>query len=94
MAQTRTDTGSVEETGQDDMSAMPGFASWIPFGIMLVATGAIGWVAAGILILEKLELYRNPDHVTSCDINPWVSCGQVMETWQSELFGFPNPGFS
>ncbi|WP_316245936.1 vitamin K epoxide reductase family protein [Arthrobacter echini] len=56
-----------------------------------MATGVTGWVAAGILILEKLELYRNPDHVTSCDINPWVSCGQVMETWQSELFGFPNP---
>ncbi|WDF35012.1 vitamin K epoxide reductase family protein (plasmid) [Arthrobacter agilis] len=70
---------------------MPGFARRVPFGIMLVATGVIGWVAAGILILEKLELYRNPDHVTSCDINPWVSCGQVMETWQSELFGFPNP---
>lgn len=29
--------------------------------------------------------------MTSCDINPWVSCGQVMGTWQSQLFGFPNP---
>nr|WP_235436718.1 vitamin K epoxide reductase family protein [Arthrobacter sp. RIT-PI-e] len=58
---------------------------------MLVLTGVTGWVAAGTLILEKLELYRDPDHITSCDINPWVSCGQVMKTWQSELFGFPNP---
>nr|WP_241743126.1 vitamin K epoxide reductase family protein [Arthrobacter bussei] len=57
----------------------------------MLATGITGWIAAGILILEKLELYRDPDHITSCDINPWVSCGQVMETWQSELFGFPNP---
>nr|WP_307086827.1 vitamin K epoxide reductase family protein [Arthrobacter agilis] len=73
------------------MSDVPGFARRIPFGIMLVATGAVGWVAAGILVLEKLELYRDPAHVTSCDINPWVSCGRVMETWQSELFGFPNP---
>ncbi|WP_247828650.1 vitamin K epoxide reductase family protein [Arthrobacter antioxidans] len=72
-------------------ASLPGFARRVPFGVMLVVTGVIGWVAAGILILEKLELYRNPDHVTSCDINPWVSCGQVMETWQAELLGFPNP---
>ncbi|MGV0108953.1 vitamin K epoxide reductase family protein [Arthrobacter sp. CP30] len=71
--------------------AGPVFAQRVPFGAMLIITGITGWVAAGILILEKLELYRDPDHVTSCDINPWVSCGQVMETWQSELFGFPNP---
>ncbi|MDN4609307.1 vitamin K epoxide reductase family protein [Arthrobacter burdickii] len=91
MAHTTSEAGSAPHTLQDDVSAVPGFARRVPFGIMLVATGVIGWVAAGILILEKLELYRDPDHVTSCDINPWVSCGQVMETWQSELFGFPNP---
>ena len=51
----------------------------------------IGWVASAILVLERLQLYKDPGHVTSCDINPWVSCGQVMGTWQSELFGFPNP---
>ncbi|MHA7282374.1 vitamin K epoxide reductase family protein [Arthrobacter sp. TMS2-4] len=77
--------------GHDDVASLPDFARRIPFGVMLVVTGAIGWGAAGILILEKLELYRNPDHVTRCDINPWVSCGRVMETWQSEVFGVPNP---
>ena len=91
MAHTTSDVGASPGTGQDDVSAVPGVARRIPFGVMLVVTGVIGWAAAGILILEKLELYRNPDHVTSCDINPWVSCGQVLETWQSELFGFPNP---
>ncbi|PPB49421.1 hypothetical protein C4K88_06895 [Arthrobacter pityocampae] len=78
-------------TDRRDGVALTGFARRIPFGAMLVATGVIGWIAAGILVLEKLELYRDSDHVTSCDINPWVSCGRVMETWQSELFGFPNP---
>jgi uncharacterized membrane protein len=91
MAHTTSDVGASSSSGQDDASAIPGFARRVPFGVMLAVTGVIGWVAAGILILEKLELYRNPDHVTSCDINPWVSCGQVMQTWQSELFGFPNP---
>ncbi len=70
---------------------LPAFARRVPFGILLLVAGVTGWAAAAILILEKLELLRNPSHVTSCDLNPWVSCGQVMQTWQSELFGFPNP---
>ncbi|WP_420792195.1 vitamin K epoxide reductase family protein [Arthrobacter agilis] len=82
--------GATPDRGGSSL-AIPRFTTARPFGMTLLITGIIGWVAAGILILEKLELYRNPDHVTSCDINPWVSCGQVMETWQSELFGFPNP---
>jgi uncharacterized membrane protein len=61
------------------------------FGLVLLVTGAVGWIASAILVLERLALYENPGHVTSCDINPWVSCGRVMGTWQSELFGFPNP---
>ena len=63
----------------------------VPFGILLVVTGVIGWIASGILVLERLALYEDSGHVTSCDVNPWVSCGRVMGTWQSELFGFPNP---
>lgn len=61
-----------------------------PFGWLLVITGAIGWLASGALVLEKLELLNNPGYETVCDINPWISCGKVMETWQSSAFGFPN----
>lgn len=61
------------------------------FGLVLLVTGAVGWIASATLVLERLALYENPGHTTSCDINPWVSCGRVMGTWQSELFGFPNP---
>ena len=70
---------------------LPRFARHGPFATLLLVTGIIGWIASAILVLERLQLYKDPDHVTSCDINPWVSCGQVMGTWQSELFGFPNP---
>jgi len=71
--------------------AAPAFARQRPFGIILLATGMAGFIASAILVLERLELYEDPGHTTSCDINPWVSCGRVMGTWQSELFGFPNP---
>lgn len=63
----------------------------IRFGWYLVISGFIAWIASGILVLERLSLYKNSDHVTACDINPWVSCGSVMKSWQAELFGFPNP---
>ncbi|WP_427171049.1 vitamin K epoxide reductase family protein [Arthrobacter sp. 92] len=61
-----------------------------PFGWLLVITGVVGWLASGTLVLEKLEVLKDPKHVTVCDVNPWISCGQVMQTWQSAVFGFPN----
>lgn len=73
------------------VSRIPAWARHRPFAWILLTTGVVGWVASAILASERLALYRNPEHVTSCDVNPWVSCGQVMGTWQSELFGFPNP---
>ncbi|GAA1495184.1 vitamin K epoxide reductase family protein [Paeniglutamicibacter kerguelensis] len=69
----------------------PRFARPRTFGFLLLATGAVGWVASAILVLERLALFKDSGHVTSCDVNPWVSCGRVMGTWQSELFGLPNP---
>ncbi|MFF0905671.1 UNVERIFIED_CONTAM: vitamin K epoxide reductase family protein [Kocuria sp. CPCC 205316] len=72
-------------------SHLPAFARHRPFAVLLLIPGIIGWVASAVLVLERLALYRDQGYVTSCDINPWVSCGQVMGTWQSELFGFPNP---
>ncbi|ADX73410.1 putative membrane protein [Pseudarthrobacter phenanthrenivorans Sphe3] len=61
-----------------------------PLGWLMVITGVVGWLASGALVLEKLEVLKDPNHTTVCDVNPWISCGQVMQTWQSSLFGFPN----
>ncbi len=61
-----------------------------PFAILLLITGVIGWLASGALVLEKLEVLKDPNHVTVCDVNPFVSCGAVMQTPQSSVFGFPN----
>ena len=61
-----------------------------PFAWLLLITGVVGWLASGALVLEKLEVLKDPNYVTVCDVNPWISCGQVMQTWQSSLFGFPN----
>ncbi|WP_149955554.1 vitamin K epoxide reductase family protein [Zafaria cholistanensis] len=61
------------------------------FAWLVVVTGVVSWLASAILVLERLALYRDAGHTTSCDINPWVSCGTVMKSWQASLFGFPNP---
>lgn len=58
--------------------------------VYLVA-GGIGLVAAFVLLLERIELLKDPNYVPSCSINPILSCGSVMQTSQAEAFGFPNP---
>ncbi|GAA4926121.1 vitamin K epoxide reductase family protein [Nesterenkonia rhizosphaerae] len=59
-------------------------------GLWLLITGLVGAVASFLLLHERVQLWQDPNHTTACDINPWVSCGQVMGSWQASTFGFPN----
>lgn len=70
---------------------VPFMAKTKPFAWLLIITGAIGWLASATLVLERLHLYTNPDAKISCDVNSWISCGDVMKTSQAAIFGFPNP---
>ncbi|MGL3804643.1 vitamin K epoxide reductase family protein [Paeniglutamicibacter sp. R2-26] len=85
-----TSRADADSTGIDE-AGLPALRRAKPFGLFLVITGAVAWIASGILVLERVALYKNPDYVTSCDINPWVSCGTVMKSAQAALLGFPNP---
>lgn len=60
------------------------------YGGWLLVSGIIGAVASFLLLYERVQLWGDPDHVTACDMNPWVSCGEVMNSWQAATFGFPN----
>ncbi|WP_277498110.1 MULTISPECIES: vitamin K epoxide reductase family protein [unclassified Nocardioides] len=60
-------------------------------GWLLVVTGAVGFVAAVTLLLERIQLLVDPSYVPSCSLNPVLSCGSVMVTEQARVFGFPNP---
>ncbi|HET6242788.1 MAG TPA: vitamin K epoxide reductase family protein [Arthrobacter sp.] len=70
--------------------SLPAMTQDRPFAWLLLITGVVGWLASAALVLEKLEVLKDPNHVTVCDVNPWISCGQVMQTPQSSVFGFPN----
>jgi uncharacterized membrane protein len=68
----------------------------VPVGQRLVAAvltigGAVGFLAAFTLTVEKIALLKDPSYSPSCSINPVLSCGSVMTTAQAEVFGFPNP---
>lgn len=82
------DAGSVPPRGH--LSADP-----VPqrrLGLLLTVGGVIGFLAAFTLTVERIKLLMDPSGYTpSCDINPFISCGSVMVTWQARLFGFPNP---
>ncbi|ODA71594.1 vitamin K epoxide reductase family protein [Streptomyces sp. AVP053U2] len=58
---------------------------------VLTLGGAIGFLAAFTLTVEKIALLKDPSYSPSCSINPILSCGSVMTTPQAEVFGFPNP---
>lgn len=53
--------------------------------------GGLGLLAAFVLTVEKFELLIDPSYVPSCNLNPIISCGSVMNTDQAAAFGFPNP---
>ncbi|WP_031511339.1 vitamin K epoxide reductase family protein [Streptomyces megasporus] len=59
--------------------------------VVLTVGGAVGFLAAFALAVEKIALLKDPSYRPSCSINPVLSCGSVMATPQAEVFGFPNP---
>ena len=76
--------GAATATGQ---TSPPGHrTAWV-----LTVGGAIGLVAAVVLLVEKIKLIEDPDYIPTCSINPILSCGSIMRTDQAEAFGFPNP---
>ncbi len=63
----------------------------LSLAIVLIVTGAVGWYGAMSLIIERVRSLLDPEYVLNCDVNPLVSCGNIMGTWQASLLGFPNP---
>ena len=61
------------------------------FPWLLTGGGLIGLLSAFVLMVEKIEVLKNPEYVPSCNINPILACGSVINTPQASVFGFPNP---
>jgi uncharacterized membrane protein len=63
---------------------------WI-FSLFLIVTGALGWWAAFSLTLDKFAILADPDAALDCNFSILVQCGANLNSWQGEVFGFPNP---
>lgn len=61
------------------------------FPWLLIGGGAIGLIASIVLMIEKIEVLKNPDYIPSCNFNPILACGSIISTVQASAFGFPNP---
>ena len=58
--------------------------------VILIVFGLVGLLASSILLLEKMELLKDPNYQPSCNVNPIISCGSVMKTEQASAFGISN----
>jgi uncharacterized membrane protein len=52
--------------------------------------GAVGMIAAFLQTTEKITLLKHKDAILTCDLNSVFSCTNVLNAWQSSVFGFPN----
>lgn len=59
-------------------------------GLVLCVSGIASAVLMFVLLLETMEVYKDPGHVTSCPVNSVFACGRVIDSWQAAVFGFPN----
>ncbi len=60
--------------------------SWV-----LIIGGIIGLICAYIIIQDKMKLLQNPSYIPSCNLNPVISCGSVMQSPEAAAFGISNP---
>lgn len=56
----------------------------------MLGGGIVGMAAAFLQTTEKVALLKNKDAVLACDLNNVFSCTNVLNAWQSSVFGFPN----
>lgn len=57
---------------------------------LVTAGGAVGLTASFLETIEYQEILKNAHTQLVCDLNSVFSCGNVLNSWQSKIFGFPN----
>jgi uncharacterized membrane protein len=88
-------TSALNETRVDESKesreTAGGIGAGRALGVLLVVCGLLGLLASWYITLDEFELYKNPNFVPGCSINPIISCGNIMKSAQAKVFGFPNP---
>ncbi len=61
-----------------------------PLKWLLFLGGLVGFWASMVLTIDKIKLLEDPSYISNCDINSIFSCGEIVNTAQASVFGFPN----
>ena len=83
-----TDIDADLEASEVPEAAAPG--RHVGAYVEMLISSVIGLFASLVLSIEAVTLAANPAAVLSCDFSSKISCGVVAETWQAQLFGWPN----
>ncbi len=57
---------------------------------LLIVLSLIGLLASFVLTIDTVKFIKDPNVDVLCNINPFINCVSVANTWQSEVFGFMN----
>jgi uncharacterized membrane protein len=61
------------------------------FPYILLIGGLIGLIASLILTHDTLAIAHNSHYIPSCNLNPVLSCGNVINATGDKIFGLPYP---
>jgi uncharacterized membrane protein len=60
--------------------------------VFLILFGALGWISAFALTLDKFALLQDPDAALNCNFSKFIQCGANLASAQGAVFfGVPNP---
>ncbi|MGA0883915.1 MAG: vitamin K epoxide reductase family protein, partial [Candidatus Nanopelagicales bacterium] len=62
----------------------------LPLKWLLFLGGLVGFWASMVLTVDKIRILEDPAYISNCDINSIFSCGEIVNTAQAAIFGFPN----
>ncbi len=61
------------------------------FPFIVIVMAVIGLLASFALTYDTLSIAHNPNYKPSCNLNPVISCGDVINTRGDNIFGLPYP---
>ncbi|WP_019070721.1 vitamin K epoxide reductase family protein [Streptomyces hokutonensis] len=85
-------TGPASRQGADQSGIAAGGRS---AGALLAVSAGLGLLASWVITIDEFKIYEaraaGRTFTPGCSLNPVVSCGNIMESAQAHVFGFPNP---
>ena len=58
--------------------------------ITMTIASIIGFIASFWQMIEKIAILKAPTEPLVCNINAVFNCSNILNVWQSSVFGFPN----